>query len=29
VRDTNDNCIIICSIENFDAMVCTPVTLSL
>ncbi|VFS22517.1 carbamoyl-phosphate synthase large chain [Salmonella enterica subsp. enterica serovar Typhimurium] len=26
VRDKNDNCIIVCSIENFDAMVSTPVT---
>jgi carbamoyl-phosphate synthase large subunit len=26
VRDKNDNCIIVCSIENFDAMGSTPVT---
>ncbi len=29
VRDRNDNCIIICSIENVDPMGCTQVTASL
>lgn len=29
VRDTADNCIIVCSIENFDPMASIPATLSL
>ena len=26
MRDANDNCVVVCSIENVDALVCTPVT---
>ena len=26
MRDTNDNVVVVCSIENFDPWACTPVT---